>query len=238
MKILVFGDIHGRTGYADVIDKEDPDKVIFLGDYVSSHDNISGEQQVEVVSDIIERKKVEPNKYILLRGNHDTQHLGYYWAESCAYNPIAGYWMLLHKEEFLENTQWVYIDEEQKLLFSHAGVSDVWLKEQEINDIHEINNIEPCEKFGFISNRFSDYYGESVTQPPVWIRPAALIQCYHKGYTQIVGHTPVAKTIFNLREVPVFAGKLENDIWLCDNFPQQYLVIEDGKFIVRDIQPV
>ena len=47
-KILVLGDIHGRTCWADIIKKENPDKVIFLGDYVSTHDNISEEQQWKI----------------------------------------------------------------------------------------------------------------------------------------------------------------------------------------------
>ena len=41
MKIVVLGDIHGLTVWKDIIDKEQPDQVIFLGDYVSSHEGIS-----------------------------------------------------------------------------------------------------------------------------------------------------------------------------------------------------
>ena len=43
-KILVLGDIHGRTIWKDIIDLEQPDLTIFLGDYVSTHDHVITEQ--------------------------------------------------------------------------------------------------------------------------------------------------------------------------------------------------
>ena len=38
MRTLVLGDIHGKTIWKDIIKKENPDKVIFLGDYVTTHE--------------------------------------------------------------------------------------------------------------------------------------------------------------------------------------------------------
>ena len=46
MATLVFGDIHGRTIWKDIVKKEKYDKVIFLGDYVTTHELISDEQQL------------------------------------------------------------------------------------------------------------------------------------------------------------------------------------------------
>ena len=69
-KILVLGDIHGRTCWADIIEKENPDKIIFLGDYVSPHENISSDQQCSNLEDILNYKEANPDKVILLRGNH------------------------------------------------------------------------------------------------------------------------------------------------------------------------
>lgn len=42
MKILILGDIHGRTIWKQIIENENPDKIIFLGDYVSTHEDIDG----------------------------------------------------------------------------------------------------------------------------------------------------------------------------------------------------
>ena len=70
MKKLVLGDIHGRTIWKDIIEKENPDKVIFLGDYVTTHEGISSEAQIANLEDILSYKKSNPNDVILLRGNH------------------------------------------------------------------------------------------------------------------------------------------------------------------------
>lgn len=70
-KVLVLGDIHGRTIWKDIIEEEHPDFVIFLGDYVSTHDNISSEQQISNLEDIISYKKDHLDSVILLRGNHE-----------------------------------------------------------------------------------------------------------------------------------------------------------------------
>ena len=70
MKILVLGDIHGRTIWKDIIEKENPDKIIFLGDYVSTHDNISADQQLSNLNNILNYKEESSDKVILLRGNH------------------------------------------------------------------------------------------------------------------------------------------------------------------------
>ena len=40
-RYLVIGDIHGRTIWKNIIEEENPDKIIFLGDYVSTHEDIS-----------------------------------------------------------------------------------------------------------------------------------------------------------------------------------------------------
>lgn len=232
MKTLVLGDVHGRTIWKDIIEKENPDRVIFLGDYVSTHEGISSDQQMEELYAILDYKENNPDKVILLRGNHDMQHLGYYWAECSGLNMRVLQYMSTNdvKGWYLSLTQWIYIDEELKTIFSHAGISTVWMeKVSKISDIHEINGLEPSEKFGFWSDRFSDYCGESKTQPPTWIRPSTLATCNVLGYDQVVGHTPqynISKMTQNCK------GK--QTIWLCDSLGfGNYLVIEDGEFIPK-----
>lgn len=69
-KVLILGDIHGKTIWRDIISKENPDKVIFLGDYVSTHEGIPADQQCSNLEDILNYKEENPNKVVLLRGNH------------------------------------------------------------------------------------------------------------------------------------------------------------------------
>lgn len=227
-KILVLGDTHGRPFWKEIIEKENPDKIIFLGDYVSTHEGISAEQQLSNLEEILTYKENNPDKVILLRGNHDTQHLGYYWAECSGWDGQV--WGAMSqsefKERFLKLTQWVYIDEELKTIFSHAGVSDVWMKNSEIDSVHDINSLEPSELFGFTPNYYGDCYGDSETQPPVWIRLQALCKCNVKGWDQVVGHTPV-RTIINVGK----SAKGKQNIWLCDALGvKQYLVIDNNEF--------
>ena len=85
--------------------------MIFLGDYVSTHEGFSEDQQCSNLEDILNYKEANPNKVILLRGNHDIQHLGYSWAECSGYFRSVGRYMMSIKDRFLTDTQWVYVEE-------------------------------------------------------------------------------------------------------------------------------
>lgn len=226
MKTLILGDIHGRVIWDDIIASESPDRVIFLGDYVSTHENISPEQQLYNLDDILTYKEDSIKEVILLRGNHDMQHLGYSWAQCSGYDKNVCKYMIETKNRFLNNSQWIYIDEELKTVFSHAGISQIWMTNSGISDIHEINNLTPSELFGFIPSDIFDNCGYSKTQPPTWIRPTTLSTCNIMGWDQVVGHTPVKK-ITNIKE----STKNKQNIWLCDALQyNEYLIIENGKF--------
>lgn len=71
MKIVVIGDIHGKLIWKDILDKENPDQVIFLGDYISTHGLESTEQQLSNLEDILNYKRNHSDNVILLRGNHE-----------------------------------------------------------------------------------------------------------------------------------------------------------------------
>lgn len=226
MKTLVFGDIHGRDCWKDIIPKEFPDNVIFLGDYVSTHDGIDPGTQISNLKDILECKMLHMDDVILLRGNHDMQHLGYSWAECSGYNREVERCMIEIRDKFLHLSKWLHI--EDNTIFSHAGVSTEWLNQViKTESIQQINDIDPCWYFGFWPSKMSDYYGISPTQPPTWIRPQTLIEYMPEGYNQVVGHT-------RLGGIKKLKGDLGQDLWCCDALPQQYLVIEDGKFIVKE----
>ena len=229
----MLGDIHGRTVWKEILNKESPDFVIFLGDYVSSHDSISAEQQISNLEEILLYKESNQDKVILLRGNHCIQHLGYYWAECSGWNSKVQSIMSQpeFKERFLNLTRWIYISDELKTIFSHAGISQVWMDNiAHIQSIYEINNLEPSEIFGFTPDNPWDRYGDSKTQPLTWIRPQALCKCNIEGWDQVVGHTPV-KNITNAKQ----SAKYNQNIWLCDALGVgQYLVI-DNDFIINNI---
>lgn len=76
-KILVVPDLHGRDFWKQPFQNNpDADKIIFLGDYVDSFDHSKemDDQMVANLHSIIELKKANPDKVILLWGNHDVQY--------------------------------------------------------------------------------------------------------------------------------------------------------------------
>lgn len=220
MKIVVLGDIHGRTVWKDIIAKEQPDQVIFLGDYVSTHDCVSESDQVSNLLEIMRFKDHHPET-IMLRGNHDMQHLGYYWAECSGYFQRVEELMVDLKEEFLEKTQWIHVV--GKTVFSHAGISKVWLETNYLT-LDGINALGPTELFGFTSSNPRDIYGTSPEQPPTWIRPETLVNVMIPGYDQMVGHTPVERC-HNVKE----SSDIPHNLWLCNALEHgSYLEIENN----------
>ena len=231
---VILGDIHGRSIWKNIIEKENPEQVIFLGDYLSTHERISNEQQVENILDIFKYKDEHPQT-IMLRGNHDLQHLDYPWAQCSGYFPGVNKLMKEHKSEYLNKTQWLYII--GNTVFSHAGISKVWLREEMNIDpdnltdeiLLSINELEPSKKFGFTSRDRWDIYGESPYQPLTWIRPNTLIDVMIPGYNQVVGHTTMGR-VFNAKE----KEKIDNDLWLCDALGDGwYLTINEGKYTAK-----
>lgn len=257
-KILILGDIHGRIIWQDIINKENPDKIVFLGDYVTTHENISSKQQCSNLEDILNYKENNPDKVILLRGNHDLQSLGYSWAECSGYDRVVSKYMSDIKDRFLQLTQYIYVIPNTNILCSHAGISFDWLKSVEVylfkdnsqyDDgstdldiiINKINTIEPCELFGFTPNHINDFTGDSTTQPCTWIRPYTLLYSGIKEYVHVVGHTPI-KHICNLKDECIKAREKYSlkdnedvineycDIWACDCLSnKEYLIYQNNK---------
>ena len=242
MKILVIGDIHGKTIWKEIVGSEQPDLTIFLGDYVTTHHKETPEEQINNLMDILTWKEDEPDKVILLRGNNDMQMLGYHWAKCSGYNMELGKLMEPIKTQFLNSTQWIFPYEIGKkfYVFSHAGISKTWYenvkRSTKIECMKDINNLEPSELFGFTPNDFNDYSGTSITQPCTWIRPQALIEDMPDNINQVVGHTPIINRCFNVSE-KMFSkyGIIAPELWLCDALDNQSYLVINGKRLYSKI---
>ena len=231
MITIILGDTHGRTCWKEIIQKQSYDRIIFLGDYVSTHEkNMTEEDQINNLEEILKFKEANPDKVVLLRGNHDCQHLfDEDWAKCTGLFSNVSQYMHEIKERFLEDTQWIFVDE-NNVIYSHAGVSQTWMDNSGFMNLEEVNMARPDERFGFIPDSPWDCYGDSVTQPPTWIRPQSLVKCNIKGYDQVVGHTPFT-IIANVNK----STKGHQTIWFCDTLPKQYLLNIDGNFKVRSL---
>ncbi len=223
-KILVFGDIHGRDIWNEIIEAEQPTLTIFLGDYVVSREDIGEQEQLDNLAQILQYKEEHTNEVVLLRGNHDCEAAGYRWARCY---PDFESKELFPKERFERLTQWAY--RLGDILFSHAGVSRTFLADNglSIGDLEQPGDLND-PRFGFTPLDGYDTYGNSVTQTPTWIRPEALLTDMPQGLTQVVGHT-------TQEQVTMEQDHQGNQLWLCDALKNgSYLCIEDGQFVVKE----
>jgi hypothetical protein len=245
-KTIVIGDLHGRSDWKLAVYKENPDRVIFMGDYFDSFE-ISGVEQIHNFKEIIEYKETSftndgkdnqhKTEVVLLIGNHD-----HHYFPEVGYTGTSGY------QSGIAPSITQVIDENRHhlqmaygfgdYLFTHAGVSPVfmdqilgensWSKETIVETLNDLFKYKP-RLFDF--NGFESS-GDSTTQTPIWIRPRSLMSANKKhpkglknDYIQIVGHTQMRK--LDLEGSDKFTGGRYYFIDTMDT-SGDYLIIEDG----------
>jgi hypothetical protein len=194
MKTLVLGDTHGRPLWKQIVVDEQPDRVIFIGDYFDSYDDFTAVEQMHNFKEIIEYKESGQSEVIMLIGNHDyhymrgvTEHYSGY--QSGARPAIE---QLLYENK--QHMQMAY--GMNGFIFSHAGVSYDWLQAHDYDNgsnlidwINDMWKYKP-NTFGFAGR---DPYGDSTISSPIWIRPYSLQRSNHDTlrdqFIQVVGHT-------------------------------------------------
>ena len=232
MKTIFLGDTHGRNLWKDIVAKETPDRVVFIGDYFDSFDIGSAEQQSNF-KEIIKFKENNQCEVIMLIGNHDYHYYpggetysGYQHGAAPAIRQLL--------EENKHHLQMCY--QLDNILCSHAGIGHNWLVEQEKYDrdtdpgtiAEYVNAIWEYQPNRFMFYGF-DQTGDSKTQTPIWIRPMSLMSgnketFLKKDYIQIVGHTQV-------RKIDIEGKATGGRYYFIDAIDiGQYLIYEDGEF--------
>lgn len=260
-KRLVLGDVHGHI---DSIKQayliEQPDDVIILGDYFDSFHGTDNDI-ISCFNEIIEMKKAHSNgEFILLIGNHDFHYI----VESERYSgkrySYADYVKILLNDSINDgNLQYFYADKKNRILFSHAGLTNSWIKHNKIKfkDIDELNNVKnEFFKFTWESDKkHPEYgYGNGIYASPIWIRPMSLLDDMYKdkdGYmwTQCVGHTTgrfaQSWIIDNNGDFVKYYGPMEYGpesvvkLFVIDSLPNNYLLQtldKDGNIISQNIK--
>lgn len=223
MKTIVLGDTHGRQDWKKIVEQSF-DRVIFIGDYYDTHDNITPLEQLENLREIIEFKEANPDKVVLLIGNHDYHYWPGIEERYSGYQPQMRASFEYELREYGHLFQMTH--EQDGILFSHAGVTEQFLKDKRLtkDDPHfllvdQINDLfkHQPRQFGFYGY---DPYGDDITQSPIWVRPHSLMKDRVDGYKQIVGHT-------TMRELQSFSS---GSFYFIDMLGTtgEYLVIEDG----------
>jgi len=257
MKTIVLGDTHGRSTWKLITHQENPDRVIFIGDYFDSYD-ISGVEQIHNFKEIIEYKETsftndgtdnqKKTDVIMLIGNHD-----HHYFPEIGNTGTSGYQQTLAPsisqviDKNRQHLQMAYQMDE--FLFTHAGVSSVfmdnvfgkgeWKTENIATDLNELFKYKPRTfEFGMAVDMniagWLDPSGDNKEQSPIWIRPRSLMaanrETLRKQVIQIVGHTGVT-TIEGQEKMSGGRYFLID----CLDISGQYLIIEDGKISVGKV---
>ncbi len=135
MKIIAVGDIHGRTIWQDIAEKEqDFNQFIFMGDYFDPIEDIAMDEVILNFSRIIKFKQQHGNKVTLLFGNHDFHYLK---SIKEFYNRYNFDYSIIIEDLIDSSMQQRYFSlcyRHQHFLFSHAGITKTWLNNHNIVD--------------------------------------------------------------------------------------------------------
>jgi predicted phosphodiesterase len=233
-RIICLGDTHGRSTWKRILKKETEfDKCIFIGDYFDTHNNdCTPDKQIVNFKEIVEFKKANPDKVILLTGNHDYHYIRGVGETYSGYQ--ASY--ALEIGELIEQAinddimQMCYLHND--FFFSHAGLTKTW-----VQSILAPNNINPLvddvmvqtindylkfqpRVFGFMMGNNFDQTGNDITQGPIWVRPKSLVKDMVEGITCVVGHTQVPELTY----LPDYKLILID----CLGSVDEYFVIDNG----------
>lgn len=232
MKICAIGDIHGRNIWEKIVLIENPmvDKWVFIGDYFDSRDGLTTLDQIENFKKILKFKEENPDKVVLLIGNHDFHYL-----KGCG-ETYSGYqqFAFIDINEVLQPAvnkgllQMCYVYDE--FIFSHAGLTNTWCEDNEIDlyrieesvNLKLLTNIDAF-KFEFGANL--DRSGDDINQSPIWVRIPSLLKDMVVGFTYIVGHSTV-------RQMHMADNIIAID---CLGTSQEYLIIDNGEPLARKI---
>lgn len=242
LKRIVLGDVHGHWDTVEKIyENEDPDSVIILGDYF---DNFHGSDEsiIECFRNIqaLQEKhnKEKRGEFILIIGNHDFHYLTFiehYSGFRSSYATFA------HEElnKMLEKKliKFVHVSPANKTIYSHAGVTNMWLHENakfkvcddNLNYINDMNLV----LFRFTYKGGGNVYGDTPYSSPIWVRPNALKMDMYVGdndeqWTQIVGHTQsrnpqLFKDFFQVDNTPEAIEKYLPNIYQIDCLPNAFI---------------
>jgi len=234
MKRLILGDMHGMFGVIkDIYDAEQPDEVIILGDYFDSF-NLSPEIQKFAWLDLIELRNVhlkkKSGKFIMLIGNHDIHYLSSYLGQCSGYNKDTAYFAADYVSKALDDNilTFAFIDETNKTIYTHAGVTQTWFMKWCYPSLGNINTVE-FKAFEFVG---ADWFGNDKRNSPIWVRPEALESDPYvdsNGYiwNQVFGHTH--------RRGPITWSTNDGNFYGIDCITTYYMVeeIDDNRNLIE-----
>ena len=202
---IIIPDVHGRSFWRSAVLGHEEDRIIFLGDYVDPYDweGILPGDAYEELLDIIAFKKEHPDNVVLLLGNHD---LGYLDKDicTCRMDQVREKQIGDMLRENLDLFDIVHVEDVEwgKVLFSHAGISERWVrnnrwlfKEKPFDPLilNEMFHHADEQKNLFIALSHVSWYrgGTDAVGSPVWadVQEFEDGERFIDGYLHIFGHT-------------------------------------------------
>ncbi len=195
MEVLVIPDLHGRDFWIEPCHNW-WGSIVFLGDYHDPYTAIVGEptkeeslENLRKLSKFVTERRKHPEKYdswcSCLLGNHDFSYLE--GNLRCRYDYKRANEVKSLLESLDLKIYHIYENNPtDKILFSHAGITQEWL------DYHDITNIEdPNQEFkGILEEVPLSRGGNSKYGSPIWNSLSDYeLEKHIPGYYQIFGHS-------------------------------------------------
>ena len=222
--IVVIGDIHDCNKSKQVMQAHgDATEFVFIGDYFDSFTRNHAEC-IFNFKEIIKWKESTDIKVTMLIGNHDFHYMsecgGRYGGWSAWHAAEIGELLRVNKHHLQVAYQY------DKYLFTHAGVSKKWYKDnfqEDGNIADQINDLWSYDKRPF-NHSGMEMYGNYDGEGPMWIRPEALRRnMLDESIVQIAGHTHMQKIDF------------DDNHYFIDTLPYEYMTIENGIPIIYEL---
>lgn len=132
-RILIIPDVHGRDFWKKAVEETPCERIVFLGDYVDPYERegITPEQALGVFFEVLDLKKTNPKKVVLLLGNHDMHYLSELFREmACGSRydeDLSGIiFNLLNAQKKRFRLAHEEVVAGKRYLFTHAGVNALW----------------------------------------------------------------------------------------------------------------
>ena len=135
-KILVVPDVHGRTFWKATVKKymDEVDRIVFLGDYLDPYRDENGvaDDIFANFMEIIDLKRNNPEKVVLLKGNHDQHYASEMFRELAGGTRMDKVNWGQYHDVFNDNKDLFKLAHLEKVktipyVFTHAGLTVYWL---------------------------------------------------------------------------------------------------------------
>lgn len=251
MKILIIPDVHARPFWKDAVDKymDEVDRVVFLGDYLDPYqsEGFTRKDAIRTLEEVIELKRNNKDKIVLLIGNHDAHYFLKHFARSSRYDSSHAYRIKLIFDEHKSLFQLAHeeVVNGKKYLFTHAGLMGSWVKrnkdaigEPTVENLNRL--IDSPKGIAALSDvsKYRTWFGEE-TGSILWSDLAEKVDDFDaetlkftvekdsivKGYDyQIFGHTMLSK-------MPVIT-----DNWACIDFKTAFILDDNNLLSIEEYE--